>query len=283
MCNLYSMTKSQAAIRDIARAMRDTAGNLPPLAAIFPDTMAPVVRTDRDGIRELTMMRWGFPPPPNLGSRPVTNVRNTRSPYWRAWLKTEFRCLVPATSFCEYTDATPKVTHWFALDETRPPFFFAGIWRPWTGERKKETREHLLYAFLTCEANAAVRPVHAKAMPVILTTQAERDAWMTAPPERGDRAAASAGGRRAANCRARREEGRGGAVMDARVCEPARHSAVFSSPRRVVGRAVFSLRMARSPAPPFTPDRTARVAGGVRRCYQARHSEPNFVAFIGLS
>jgi putative SOS response-associated peptidase YedK len=90
---------------------------------------------------------------------------------------------VPATSFCEYTDATPKVTHWFALDESRPPFFFAGIWRPWTGERKKETREHLLYAFLTCEANATVRPVHAKAMPVILTTQAERDAWMTASPD----------------------------------------------------------------------------------------------------
>jgi putative SOS response-associated peptidase YedK len=49
-------------------------------------------------------MRWGFPPPPNLGSRPVTNVRNVASPYWRGWLKPEFRCLVPATSFCDYTD-----------------------------------------------------------------------------------------------------------------------------------------------------------------------------------
>jgi putative SOS response-associated peptidase YedK len=49
MCNLYSLTKGQAAIRDIARAMRDTTGNLPPLPGIFPDQVAPVVRTARDG------------------------------------------------------------------------------------------------------------------------------------------------------------------------------------------------------------------------------------------
>src|SRR5262245_10327971 len=35
---------------------------------------------------------------------PVTNVRNLKSPYWRGWLKAEWRCLVPATSFCEWTD-----------------------------------------------------------------------------------------------------------------------------------------------------------------------------------
>ena len=32
MCNLYSVTTSQAAIIAIARAMRDTTGNLPPLS-----------------------------------------------------------------------------------------------------------------------------------------------------------------------------------------------------------------------------------------------------------
>ena len=183
MCNLYSLTKSQEAIRALTRAMRDTTGNLPPLPGIFPDMMAPVVRTAADGVRELAMMRWGFPPPPKAGTRPVTNVSNVKSPYWRAWLKPEFRCLVPATSFFEYTDATPKVTHWFARDETRPLFCFAGIWRPWTGERKKETREHLLFSFLTCEPNDTVRPIHSKAMPVILSTEDEREAWLNAPVE----------------------------------------------------------------------------------------------------
>jgi hypothetical protein len=31
MCNLYSITKGQAAIIEFTRAMRDTTGNLPPL------------------------------------------------------------------------------------------------------------------------------------------------------------------------------------------------------------------------------------------------------------
>jgi putative SOS response-associated peptidase YedK len=32
----------------------------------------------------------------------------------------------------------------FARNEERPLFAFAGIWRPWTGTRKKETGEHRL-------------------------------------------------------------------------------------------------------------------------------------------
>jgi putative SOS response-associated peptidase YedK len=47
----------------------------------------------------------------------------------------EFRCLVPAPSFCEYTAGQPKVPHWFALGADRPLFAFSGIWRPWTGAR----------------------------------------------------------------------------------------------------------------------------------------------------
>jgi putative SOS response-associated peptidase YedK len=68
MFNLYSITRNQEAIRRLFRVMRGLTGNLPPLPAVYPDTMAPVVRMARDGERELSMMRWGFPPPPNLGS-----------------------------------------------------------------------------------------------------------------------------------------------------------------------------------------------------------------------
>ena len=60
MCNLYSITKGQAAIIEFTRAMRDTTGNLPPLPGIFPDYKAPVV-ANRGGIRELVLMRWGMP------------------------------------------------------------------------------------------------------------------------------------------------------------------------------------------------------------------------------
>jgi putative SOS response-associated peptidase YedK len=181
MCNLYSYTRSQDEAARIYRVLHDDVGNLPPLPAIFPDTVAPVVRTTRDGERQLAMMRWGFPKPPDTGAGAVTNIRNTASPYWRYWLAPESRCLVPATSFCEYTDASPKVPHWFALGRERPSFAFAGAWRPWTGERKKIAGKHLLYAFLTTAPNDQVRPIHAKAMPVILTSAEECDVWLRAP------------------------------------------------------------------------------------------------------
>jgi putative SOS response-associated peptidase YedK len=41
--------------------------------------------------------------------------------------------------------------------------------------------EHLLFSFLTTDANDLVRPIHAKAMPVILTEPREFEAWLTAP------------------------------------------------------------------------------------------------------
>ena len=74
---------------------------------------------------------------------------------------------------------------WFALDENRPLAFFAGIWTRWTSVRKVKEGETTndLFAFLTTEPNAIVAPIHAKAMPVILTTAEEVDLWMTATPK----------------------------------------------------------------------------------------------------
>ncbi len=149
--------------------------------------MAPVVRTGVDG-RELAMLRWGFPCPPGvLGNRAVTNIRNTGSSYWRAWMNPTYRCLVPATAFSEYASGKPAVPHWFALNEERPLFVFAGLWRPWAGTRgtKADPVEggHHLFAFLTCEPNQVVAPIHPKAMPVILTTPEECETWLTAPAD----------------------------------------------------------------------------------------------------
>jgi putative SOS response-associated peptidase YedK len=39
----------------------------------------------------------------------------------------------------------------------------------------------LVYGFLTTTPNAVLEPIHPKAMPVILTTDEERDVWMRAP------------------------------------------------------------------------------------------------------
>ena len=188
MCNLYSVTKGPQAIREAARAMRDTTGNLEPLPGIFPDYSAPIVRNAPDGVRELARARWGMPSPvfalKGKKTDPgVTNVRNVASPHWRRWLGVGSRCVVPFTSFSEFNKAEGGDI-WFALDERRPLAFFAGIWTNWTSTRKLKEGDVTadLFAFLTTEPNAEVAPIHPKAMPVILTTPEEIERWMTAPP-----------------------------------------------------------------------------------------------------
>ena len=112
-------------------------------------------------------------------------MRNPASPHWRRWLGPPNRCVVPFTSFSEPTRLPDgrSVPVWFALDESRPLAFFAGIWTGWTCTRKVAEGEVTceLFAFLTTDPNAEVRAIHPKAMPVVLTEPAEIDAWLAAP------------------------------------------------------------------------------------------------------
>ena len=74
------------------------------------------------------------------------------------------------------------MAHWFGLGDDRPLFCFAGIWRPWSGIRGKEDATHLLFSILTTDANDLTRPVHAEAMPVMLTGD-DIDVWLDGPTE----------------------------------------------------------------------------------------------------
>lgn len=191
MCNLYSQTKSQDDIgQTIDGAIEDHTGNLAPQPGIYPDYSAPILRNGAQGF-QLAMARWGMPTPPRYlaGKRTdpgVTNVRRVESPHWRPWLGAEHRCLVPFTSFSEIdTRAGAPRNHpvWFALDDTRPLAFFAGLRTRWTSVRKLKDGETTdeLFAFLTAGPNREVGDVHPKAMPVILTRPEEWHVWMTAP------------------------------------------------------------------------------------------------------
>jgi putative SOS response-associated peptidase YedK len=179
VCNLYSMTSAQDAIRQLFDGLDDRVGNLPSLPSIYPDYQAPVVSLSEDK-PVLSMMRWGLPSPAfalkgRKTDRGVTNVRNTKSPHWRRWLGVSNRCVVPFTAFSEpYNQpGKPSVPVWFTLGEDEPLGFFAGIWTEWTSVRKLKDGETTdnLFAFLTTDANAEVGKVHPKAMPVILRDQ----------------------------------------------------------------------------------------------------------------
>lgn len=211
MCNLYSLSKHQAGIRQMVDAMTPEVGNFPPLPGVFPDYPAPIVRSGPTGGLELAMARWGMPSSRKalldaatkradklrakgrevdfdelLRMEPdggTTNIRRTESRHWFPWLGPANRCLVPFTAFNEPDQVERGPSVWFALSEVRPLAFFAGVWTPHACVRKisKGWEEIETFGFLTTDANGDVAPFHPKAMPVILQTEEERDVWLRAP------------------------------------------------------------------------------------------------------
>jgi putative SOS response-associated peptidase YedK len=49
------------------------------------------------------------------------------------------------------------------------------------GDRGTKSKPIRINSFPTTMANAVVAPTHSKALPVILTTDEDRDVWMRAP------------------------------------------------------------------------------------------------------
>ena len=151
---------------------------------VFPDRDGLVIRL-ADGQPLVQTMRWGFPPPPNAGSYYVTNVRNVASAFWKPWLTEARRCIVPVAQFAEPDPEKPRprAERWFARRDGLP-MFFAGIWRSWPGDRGPKSKPvagpHDIFAFLTCEPNGVVGPIHPKAMPVILSSE-QAHGWLTWP------------------------------------------------------------------------------------------------------
>ncbi len=186
MCNLYSHTRAVDAMRQLfAPDLLDAGGrNLEPQPAIYPDHAAPVVVRRGDDLR-LDLARWGLPTPQvylagKKTDRGVTNVRNPKSPHWRAWLGPQNRCLVP---FDRFAEPVPGGSDWFRMTNENPAFFAGIVVRDWTSVRKLAEGPVTcdLFAFLTTEANSVVGAVHPKAMPVILSEPSEWQVWLTAP------------------------------------------------------------------------------------------------------
>jgi putative SOS response-associated peptidase YedK len=147
-----------------------------------------VLANDGNDIRWITA-RLGVPKPErhqkanarvNAG---IANIRHPWYPDWRNLLGTEHRCVIPATSFIEHNSVEGTYEGWeFALASYKPMFWFAGLWMEWTGVRKVDegVRTQNLYAIITTEPNAEVRPIN-RSMPVIFRNREEITTWLTAP------------------------------------------------------------------------------------------------------
>ncbi|MBU0556448.1 MAG: SOS response-associated peptidase family protein [Alphaproteobacteria bacterium] len=177
MCNLYNLRVSREEVNRHFNAPDD------PRSAVQMDKdyVAPgkpgLVVREQDGARVTSAMLWGFP----FNGRPVTNVRNYTSPFWKsALVNPERRCLVPVTEFQEWSVAPMPETgkkrpFWFRVP-SEPIFAFAGIWRPTEGDP--------VFSFLTCgydgdPAAHIVGAVHPKACPVILHPE-DYERWLSA-------------------------------------------------------------------------------------------------------
>lgn len=183
MCTLYKMRASVDEIAGMFGRLANPGTNLPSFDEIYPKYEAPVLRHGEQGgasaSGELTLetMRWGMPPAGNI-KRPVVNVRNLQSNFWKNMLANPARrCLVPVTQFCEWAgEKGSKYKVWFAV-EGAPVFAFAGIWRPVPAE-PGEAGHGARMAFLTCAPNETVGAVHPQAMPVILPPESYAT-WLT--------------------------------------------------------------------------------------------------------
>ena len=141
---------------------------------VWPKYQGIVARIDK-GQTILDRMAWGVPitlPGKREGTtitKRVTNVRNLASPFWRSMIsKPAQRCLVPFSTFAEPKPNAGREEVWFKVNDA-PVSAFAGIWRP--------SVEGNVYAFLTCEPNPLIAPIHPKAMPVILHPQ-DYERWL---------------------------------------------------------------------------------------------------------
>jgi len=209
MCNLYTMKLSRDEVRHLmahyqligkewGEIYEKEMEGLNTTGEVYPKYTAPVV-IEQGGVQVLDHMRWGMPGPmlPNEKStRPkfITNVRNTASRHWTPWLggaevtvgkdgNRGGRCLVPAVAFAEPDENTskPVIFRWFKRADGLP-FFFAGVWREWTGDhgtiKAPDVAKHRLFAVLTTNVCEDVKPYHQKATPLILQTAEDVQRWL---------------------------------------------------------------------------------------------------------
>ena len=149
--------------------------NLPFENELWPKKSGLVVRDDSGAIRGDVML-WGIPRAIiGKSGKPlekrVTNIRNLNDRVWKSSLANPtYRCLVPFSEFAEPKIGQGRDEWWFSIID-QPLAAFAGVWR--------DTQYGRTYAFLTCDPNPLVAPLHPKAMPVILAPD-DYSRWLKA-------------------------------------------------------------------------------------------------------
>lgn len=132
------------------------------MPGVFPDYPAPVIRNTESGT-EMTLMRWGMPPPLRTGGPPAPTSALAWLAKAREPLLGPVQQLRGIRSRAEPGDKE-KGCCLFGPDEERPLAAFAGIWTTFKGDRGTKSKPvpgpHQVHGFLTTAPNAIVEPIH---------------------------------------------------------------------------------------------------------------------------
>ena len=108
--------------------------------------------------------------------------RTLNNRLWRNWLGREHRCIVPASAFADpdrNTAKPPAGTCFERAEKPRSSSPRSGRHRPAIARQKRRPRLTTVCSrSLHPSSNAVVAPVHEKAMPVMLMTDADIDRWL---------------------------------------------------------------------------------------------------------
>lgn len=108
---------------------------------------------------------------------PMFNARVDTMHEKRTWadlLAKGQRCVMPVDSFYEWPVKGRKLPPVEIFVEGRRPYALAGLW----GRYYQEGETRYSFATFTTEPNDFMRPLHEKAMPVILATPEEQKLWL---------------------------------------------------------------------------------------------------------
>jgi putative SOS response-associated peptidase YedK len=165
MCGRYSITADHEALRR-RFAFISSAADVRPRYNAAPTQELPVVRLNKNGQRELVMLRWGLIPSwandPSIGSSNINAQAETVHRMFRIAFRKR-RCLVLADGFYKWrVTSHGKQPYRFTMKDGAP-FAMAGLWERW--DRGAEMIES--FTIIVSVANEYVRPIHDR-MPAIL-------------------------------------------------------------------------------------------------------------------
>lgn len=134
-------------------------------------------RSNEDGVREISVLRWGLIPfwakDVSIGSR-LINARaesvHSKPSFRNAFRKR--RCLIPANGWFEWATAGARKQPYFIRYESAGPISIAALWEIWD----KEEQPLETFTLITTEVSGALSKIHHR-QPAIIDSE-NWDEWL---------------------------------------------------------------------------------------------------------